>query len=469
MNKKALASFTGIFLFLFILNYLTPMCFGDDYLYSFIWQGQPMFVPLGENASRVASWHDLFISQRSHYLTWGGRTVAHVLAQLFLWMGKDVFNFFNAFIGTLLVAEIYWCIHHGNVSLNFKPGAVCWIFFVLWAFTTGFSTVFFWLTAACNYLWTTVILLGFVIPYIQRYYHMDISPDNGKKYSPIGMFVFGIVAGWTNENSVCWIVLLLLLFLFVYCKNHKIDIWMYAGVAGLMIGYALLMFSPGNMARLLAEQKGANWVTIDAMTKHFSMLAMIVLFQIFLWFFCLRAFLTLRHMNLRQEEIKIELLLAQVLCIVAFGMTVIMLCSPKFPPRSSFPGTVHLIIATGILLRLQGEHEITLIKSNAAKFLFYIGCLYFLMTATVTIHDFNKMNLQVRQILVSAQRMHLENKNDILKVNRIITSDNKKDLLSGFHTVVYELAEDENDWTNVAFARYYGIKGIRMMKEKVQP
>lgn len=244
---------------------------------------------------------------------------------------------------------------------------------------------------------------------------------------------------------------------------------MYAGVAGLMIGYALLMFSPGNMARLLAEQKGANWVTIDAMTKHFSMLAMIVLFQIFLWFFCLRAFLTLRHMNLRQEEIKIELLLAQVLCIVAFGMTVIMLCSPKFPPRSSFPGTVHLIIATGILLRLQGEHEITLIKSNAAKFLFYIGCLYFLMTATVTIHDFNKMNLQVRQILVSAQRMHLENKNDILKVNRIITSDNKKDLLSGFHTVVYELAEDENDWTNVAFARYYGIKGIRMMKEKVQP
>ena len=97
MNKKALASFAGIFLFLYILNYLTPMCFGDDYLYSFIWQGQPMFVPLGEEVPRVSSWYDLFVSQKSHYLTWGGRTVAHVLAQLFLWIGKDVFNFLNAF------------------------------------------------------------------------------------------------------------------------------------------------------------------------------------------------------------------------------------------------------------------------------------------------------------------------------------------------------------------------------------
>ena len=28
------------------------------------------------------------------------------------------------------------------------------------------------------------------------------------------------------------------------------------------------------------------------------------------------------------------------------------------------------------------------------------------------------------------------------------------------------MSEDENDWRNVAFARYYGLKGIRMIEKK---
>ena len=35
-------------------------------------------------------------------------------------------------------------------------------------------------------------------------------------------------------------------------------------------------------------------------------------------------------------------------------------------------------------------------------------------------------------------------------------------MFSGFHIPSFELSEDENRWENVAFARYYGIKGIRM-------
>ena len=96
------------------------MAFGDDYLYSFIWQGKPMYEPLSENAIRIASWHDLFISQWSHYFTWSGRTVNHTIAQFFLWMGKDIFNVFNAFISVLLIVEIYFAIHKGEINLNFK-------------------------------------------------------------------------------------------------------------------------------------------------------------------------------------------------------------------------------------------------------------------------------------------------------------------------------------------------------------
>ena len=69
-NKQSLAAFIIIYLFLYLINYLVPMAFGDDYLYSFVWQGNSMYTPLSEDAVRVASWHDLLVSQLSHYYTW---------------------------------------------------------------------------------------------------------------------------------------------------------------------------------------------------------------------------------------------------------------------------------------------------------------------------------------------------------------------------------------------------------------
>ena len=92
INKRGLLVLLGIYLFLYILNWLTPLGFGDDYLYSFVWQGNAMNVPLPANAVRVSSFSDLLASQWSHYLTWGGRSVAHTIAQFFLWKGKGIFN-----------------------------------------------------------------------------------------------------------------------------------------------------------------------------------------------------------------------------------------------------------------------------------------------------------------------------------------------------------------------------------------
>ena len=31
------------------------------------------------------------------------------------------------------------------------------------------------------------------------------------------------------------------------------------------------------------------------------------------------------------------------------------------------------------------------------------------------------------------------------------------------------MSDNENDWRNVAFSRYYGIKGIRMIKQESEP
>ena len=177
MNRKTALIFAGVFSVLFVLNCLTPMAFGDDYLYTFIWQGHSMFTPLSEDAVRVSSIRDILVSQWSHYFTWSGRAVSHTLIQLFLWAGKPVFNLINPLVSILLIAEIYWCSHKGKVSLNFNAGMLCWIAFALWAFTPGFSGVFLWISGACNYLWTAVILLGFLLPYIKKYYSFEKALD----------------------------------------------------------------------------------------------------------------------------------------------------------------------------------------------------------------------------------------------------------------------------------------------------
>lgn len=464
MGKSSFAVLIAIYIFLFVLNSLSPMAFGDDYLYSFIWQGDAMNTPLPENAMRLSSWHDLCMSQISHYFTWGGRTVAHTLAQFFLWTGKNTFNIFNAFVGVLLVVEICWYINKGKVTCHFEPKTLCWIFFVLWAFTPGFSPVFFWLTGACNYLWTGVFFLGFLIPYVNSYYSTKLGELETKKFYSVFMFFYGIIAGWTNENSVCWIILALMVYLYWCRKKYDVPYWMYCGLVGLIIGYALLLLAPGNILRLQAEQNGSAWLNAETLKKQLYTLFSVLLFQFFLWYFCIRSLLGMRKQEI-SKAIKKELLLVKVLCVISFGMSAIMVFSPGFPPRSGFPGTVQLIIAAGILLRLQNDYNLKLIQSGAQKFLFCVGCIYFVMTSSATLHNFYNTHEEMERFLTHINNVAEEYKDDILEVNHLNKASELETHLSGFHILGYELSDNEKEWVNVAFSRYYGIKGIRMVKE----
>lgn len=466
MKSKGIVVFICIYLFLYGLNYLTPMSFGDDYVYSFIWQGHSLYLPLTDDASRISSWHDLFISQLSHYLTWSGRTVNHTLAQFFLWAGKDVFNFFNAFAGTILVAEIYWCIHKGEVTLNFKSGMLCWAFFVIWSFTPGFSPVFFWLDGACNYLWTTIILLAFIMPYIHKYYYLSEKIERQASFSMV-MFFGGLFVGWTNENSICWIILVLVFFLIVCKKRGEAEGWMYAGITGLIIGYSLLMLAPGNTVRLYAEQNGFDWLSLPAIKERVKTLLMVFLLQFLLWYFCLRSLFSLNAFN-QNDDFKKRILMTKIHCIVAFGMSVIMIISPGFPPRSGFPGTIQLVIAAGILLSLQKDYGFSLLEASTKKFLTCIGVVYFIMTSVITLHGFYKTHLQMNELISSIQNMPNEEKKDILVIQPLKMASKKEEYMSGYHLLSYELSEDENDWKNVSFARYYGVKGIRSESKDIK-
>ena len=461
-DERGMLTLLIIFVLLYVLNYLTPLGFGDDYLYSFIWQGNAMNDPLSANAARVSSFSDLLASQWSHYLTWGGRSVAHTLAQLFLWKGKVGFNFVNAFVGTLLVVEIYWCIHKGKVSFSFEPKKVFWIFFALWAFTPGFTPVFLWLTGACNYLWTCVMLLGFMVPFIKKYYFPEEQTGDSVFFTGF-MFCFGIVSGWTNENSVCWIILMLFL-LRLHKNDRDIHNWMYAGLAGLLIGYMLLVLSPGNISRLHLIH-GTGWDGIQYIKTNCETLLKVMICQFLLWYFFLRLLYGAAFKNNGIDNSKKEILFASALGLISLGTAVVMLLAPEFPERSGFFGTVWLIIAVGIVWQMQEEYKLNLIQDGVKKLLGVIGVFYFAMTSVITLRNFYETNEWQQELLFHVQQTKTENKNSVLSVKPFRKAGKTEVLMSGFHIVENDLSDDVNSWENVAFARYYGIKGVHAEKD----
>ena len=439
------------------------MSFGDDYLYAFIWEGNPMFVPLSENAVRVSSLSDLAKSQWLLYLTWGGRVVGQTLTQLFVWLGKDIFNIFNALASTILVAEIYWCANKGDITFSFDTRRLCFIFFSLWAFTPGFNPAFLWLTCACIYVWPAMFLLAFLLPYIKKFYNYHKKIGSGLA-SNINIFGLGIIAGCGNENAVCWIIVGLLLFLFLYRKCRGKETWLYLGMTGLMTGYAILMLAPGNMARMTAEH-GTNWFNMDLLKTNVSMLTAVLTFQFILWYFSLKSLYILKKEKANRRIINKDKLLVCAFCMASFLMTATMLFSPFFPARSGFPGTILLIIASAILLRLQNEKGIVLVPKPARVFLFTVGVIYFVTTSCVSIRHSYDIDLQMKEILNQASQLKASSSNEVLIVKPIKESNKLTDMLSGYHISSFGLSDDVNNWCNVAFARFYSIKGIKESKK----
>jgi hypothetical protein len=283
------------------------------------------------------------------------------------------------------------------------------------------------------------------------------------------LFFNGILAGCTNENSICWIILVLLLFVLKQRKERKSEFWMYSGLAGLALGYAILMFAPGNYVRLIAVH-GQNWFTMKKFYDNLYVFILALIWQFILWYFCIRSMVKLYYQVKDCEEsikdnLNKDILLVKVHCFVSMGMTAVMIFSPEFHLRSAFPGTVMLIIATGILVRIQNEYGIELLKPNVKKFLSCVGIIYFVLTASVSFHHVYVNNVWNTRLLSSVSALKNENKEKdvVLCVEPLKKTSRLEDFLSGFRMFENNLSEDPNSWENVAFARYYSIKGIRIL------
>ncbi len=132
----------GLFIIIWFHNYCFPLIW-DDYVYSYVLIDN-YFNPMPENMVRISGIQDIIMSQWDHYFRWGGRTIAHLLVQFFLWQGKCFFNIVNALCFVLLLLEIQWIVNKGIISFDFNSKDILWIFCTFWLFSLLLNDVLTW-------------------------------------------------------------------------------------------------------------------------------------------------------------------------------------------------------------------------------------------------------------------------------------------------------------------------------------
>ncbi len=252
MQEKFLTAMVALIIFSIMLelNELMPL-HRDDYDYSLIWQKENIFgfgVPINSLA-------DVFESTWRHYFLHGGRLVTVFCLNLFLWLGKFPFDVANALIFVALVILIY--MHARREFRLDEPWILAAAGLLAWLALPHFGEVAVWKSGSTVYLWSAVIVAGFLLPF-----NLALAGRKfGGKFFAAAMFVLGILAGCSVENLAVTVTLISTALAFKFSQA-----WMKAGAAGNFIGLIMILAAPGNFVRY-GEQSAGKGILIHVVNQ----------------------------------------------------------------------------------------------------------------------------------------------------------------------------------------------------------
>ncbi len=242
-----------------IINYIMAAA------YEFLTPNMSDDIVYGDQAAKAQNFFDLFAQEYEHYMTHIGRSVAHILLRIFLFIGnKSVFNVVAAAVLVGISLLIYT-----NVSCKkqYDVRVYLGIVILMWLFDPCISNSVFWETGACNYMFTGAIMLSFLTVF-RRAFERE---DRGSARFAVLMFLFGIVAGWCNENTSGGIILFVLILIFIRWYREKslknVSPWMLTALVGNLVGFVIMIMSPGNFSR--AEASDEEHTGILALAARF--------------------------------------------------------------------------------------------------------------------------------------------------------------------------------------------------------
>lgn len=242
-------------------------------------------------------------------------------------------------------------------------------------------------------------------------------------------------------------------------EKKTFSAWILWGLIGLGIGYFALMLAPGNMARL-HEEYGVHRPLVYMDEEHLGLLWIVLIIQSFLWFYLVKAWRRKRKLKKEGSYEKFFHLAAWFAGVgVLFNLT--MLFSPTLPGRSLFPQQVFLVTAVIVLSAWSEALHTPVLEKNAFRVLYGVAVLYTVVTGTANLIVYGRQHQYMQAIWAQAES--LRGKGQVLIISTPPPLSNGMwPFLSGMHEVDMNLFSNDNHWGNVAFARYFGLKGVHV-------
>lgn len=425
---------------MYILNKNTHFT-SDDFRYHFMYES---FMPT-DNVERISSFSDIIKSMYNHYFMWGGRITAHTLVQFFLMFDKQFFNIINsiAFVGLAILIYL-----HSNVSKKINIPLLIGIILSLWFFLPQFGLTILWVSGAGNYLWCTLIILLFLLPYRKHLENENYFKDSVLNF--IIMIIIGFLAGWTNENTGGAMILLTMLFMAYYkFTNIRIPKWAFSGFFSGSISFGLLALAPGNNAR--KEYLVNKTVDIFKNIGNVFGTSFTLMFGLTILLLVVLAFFLITNNNI--QLINKSLTISFMYVLSALAGIVVLVVSPQIPARTWFGPIVFIIIAIGnIYSNISIDFKSLNIILAVALIGFTIKFAYSYNTAYKDIvKTYKSINTQISTINTEKENGNLD-----IEIKNIPKAQSEYNAFRGSRYI----SEDKESWINKWMAKYYDVNSI---------
>ncbi len=292
---------------------------------------------------RISGIGDIVQSQVWHYQNWGGRTVAHTLLQFLLWGDGKLCNVLNTVVFDALAVFLAKAGKKWNAKSILLAGAM------IVAFNPNMLDTLFWQSGTANYLYMTMLSFPLVWVYVRTLLDREEKKTSIalSVLSVLGMLVWGLLAGWTNENMGPTYFLISVVSIILYVrKKKKVQAWMIAGSLSLAAGSALMILAPGNRVREQEIVSLGSWKldlckrVLDYFRGAFEYLLPVLVFAILSYVIYRLVF------NRRPDKATLLILAGGIISFLG------LMLSPHVPERSLFGSMCFFIWGS---VRMLGE------------------------------------------------------------------------------------------------------------------
>ncbi|MDH6307898.1 hypothetical protein M2451_000347 [Dysgonomonas sp. PFB1-18] len=444
LGVMMLITFIGIF----ALNHFFPL-YTDDWKYAFVY---------GRDWDRVAGFLDVIESQYNHYFTWGGRSVAHTIAQSLLYMGPFLSDLLNSISYAVLITLIYLIADYKwrvNIFLYLGISAM------IWFLIPDLLVCIAWITGSANYLWGCMLVVSFTFPYCMYYLKGDHHKKKDRIARCVLLVLWGIVAGWTNENLVAG----LLYFLFMYIvilkfEKRTIPKWVISGFIGVVIGCLFMLLAPGNFIRNAIELQTVHGITKETMDYSYYFYRMVSVIKSYLVYGILPTIIYILALIAfwwkgQQENKRSVLRLSLLFFSMAIVAMLVMAAAPIFPERVWFGIIVLIIIAISLLC---ANLDFSYTPVRIANYVIWIPLIIFFITSYLySLRDVMWLNdtFDRREAYICEEKK--KGIEDFVFYDRFEPYD-----APVFTQKVYDIPNVGDDLWEKAYAKYYGIRSIKI-------